>query len=243
MEIYGQFAQIYNQFIEAPYLQWANYIEKIWAKFGTKPNLVLDLACGTGVLTNILSNRGYDMIGVDLSVEMLAVAQRTNPKILFLQQDMRKFELYGSVDAIVCTCDSLNYILDNKQLEQVFKQAEFYLNPKGMMIFDINTEYKYSKILADNNFSSVSKTGAYIWENSYDETKARNQYQVTFFIGEHDKLYSRYEEIHIQKAHKPEEIKNALSAAKLNLIGEFDELTFNPPHNHSERVFFVAQKL
>ena len=242
MEAYGQFAQVYNQLMEAPYFEWADYIEELWAKFGTNPHLVLDLACGTGVLTDILSGRGYDMIGVDLSADMLMVARQTNPEILFLQQDMREFELYGSVDAIICVCDSINYILEVDELLQVFKQVEFYLNPNGLLIFDINTEYKYSQILADNDFSGIGESGAYIWENFYDEVERLNEYQVTFFIGEQDGLYSRHEEVHIQKAHRPSEIKDALTVSGLNLLGEFDELTLNPPHGKSERIFFVVQK-
>lgn len=242
MEVYGQFAQVYNQLMEAPYFEWANYIEELWTKFDTKPHLVLDLACGTGVLTDALSGRGYDMIGVDLSADMLMVARQTNPQILFLQQDMRELELYGSVDAIICVCDSINYILEADELVQIFKQAEFYLNPNGLLIFDINTEYKYRQILADNDFSGIGESGAYIWENFYDEVERLNEYQVTFFIGEQDGLYSRHEEVHIQKAHGPSEIKSALTTAGLKLLGEFDELTLNLPQIQSERVFFVAQK-
>ncbi|MCL2235365.1 MAG: class I SAM-dependent methyltransferase [Defluviitaleaceae bacterium] len=242
MEIYGEFARVYDQLMEAPYLEWAEYIEELWLKFELKPNLILDLACGTGVLTDILASRGYDMIGADLSADMLMVARETNPEILWLQQDMREFELYGSVDAVICICDSLNYILEPEELAQVFKQVQFYLNPGGLFVFDINTEYKYSQILADNDFSGVGDSGAYIWENFYCEEERINEYQVTLFVGDENGLYSRYEEVHVQKAHKIGEIKNALRIAGLEILGEFDELTLNPPHHQSERVFFVARK-
>ncbi|MCL2855838.1 MAG: class I SAM-dependent methyltransferase [Defluviitaleaceae bacterium] len=242
MEIYGEFARVYDQFMEAPYEDWADYIEGLWVKFGQKPHLVLDLACGTGTLTCILAGKGYDMIGLDLSADMLMVARQKAPEILFLQQDMRAFELYGSVDAIICICDSLNYILETDELAQVFKQAYFYLNPGGTLIFDINTQYKFSQILADNDFCHVDEEGAYIWENFYDEAEELNEYRATFFIKNKSGQYARHEEIHVQKAHKPEQIKQALKTAGLTLLGVFDELTTSPAHAESERIFFVAQK-
>jgi len=243
MDSYTIFAQVYDKFIQAPYDQWADYIEQIWTKFAdNRPKLVLDLACGTGNMAQILGGRGYDMIGVDNSVEMLSQARQKDPETLYLLQDMREFELYGSIDAIVCICDSLNYILEYDELMQVFLLCHYYLNPDGILIFDVNTEYKYNEILADNNFSQTDENAAYIWENYYDKGERLNEFATTFFIKQKGGLFARHEELHIQKAHSIQEIKNALITANLEILAEFDELTFNPPNPQSERIFFVAKK-
>ncbi|MCL2753664.1 MAG: class I SAM-dependent methyltransferase, partial [Defluviitaleaceae bacterium] len=154
MEIYSIFAQVYDKFMQAPYNNWADFIEDLWEKHsGVKPKLVLDLACGTGSMSQIFAKKGYETIGIDASPEMLTEARQKDDATLYLMQDMRSFELYGSVDAIICLCDSINYILSYEELVQIFTLCKNYLNSGGTLIFDINTEYKYSKILADNDFS------------------------------------------------------------------------------------------
>lgn len=156
MESYTDFAYIYDKLIDQDYEKWADYIEEIFKKHGVKPNLVLDLGCGTGSITNILAKRGYDMIGVDLSPDMLNVARdkalEENLDVLYLCQDIREFELYGTVDAIICTLDVLNYITKPEDLRLVFSLVKNYLNPDGIFIFDINTEYKLKNVLGNNTF-------------------------------------------------------------------------------------------
>ena len=139
--MYQEFAHVYDEFMEViSYTEWADYIEAVWNKHEIKPELVLDLACGTGGLAVELSKRGYDMIGADLSVDMLEEAREKameeEQDILFLQQDMREFELYGTVQSILCTCDSLNYLLELRDLEKVFALVDNYLDPNGVFVFD-----------------------------------------------------------------------------------------------------------
>lgn len=241
MEIYGSFAQIYDKFIDAPYEDWARYIEEIWEAQGAAPKLVLDLACGTGSLTRILAKKGYDMIGVDISAEMLSVARQKDAGILFLQQDMRNFELYGTVDAIICACDSINYLADPTDLEAVFRHVENYLNPGGLFIFDINTEYKYENILADNAFAHADDDAAYIWDNFYDVDERLNEYAITFFAKRDGGHYCRFEEVHFQRAYSTSEIKAALSHANLEFLAEYGELSFEAPKPDAKRIFFVAK--
>ena len=116
MESYTDFAYIYDKLIDQDYEKWADYIEEIFKTHNVNPKLVLDLGCGTGSITNILAKRGYDMIGVDLSSDMLNVARdkamEDGLDVLYLCQDIREFELYGTVDAIICTLDVLNYITE-----------------------------------------------------------------------------------------------------------------------------------
>ena len=242
MEIYSSFAQVYDEFINAPYLEWVSYIEEIWKKSNTKVNSVLDLACGTGSISHILSNKGYDTIGIDISEEMLALAQKKDNKTLYLNQDMREFELYGTVDSILCLCDSLNYIEDYKDIEKTFNLVHNYLNPNGLFIFDLNTEHKYKNILANNTFSRIYKDKAYIWENNYDEESKINEYYLVFFTKNQNNTYNRFEEIHYQKAHSIKTIEKALKTANLNLLNIYNDRQFTPPTYDSERIFFIAQK-
>ena len=245
MEIYNNFAKIYDGFIGAPYEDWARYIEEIWRRHGAAPKMVLDLACGTGSLTHILAKKGYDMIGVDASAEMLAVARQKGDgdgQILFLHQDMREFELYGTVDAVICVCDSINYLTDPADLARVFTLVRNYLNPGGLFIFDINSEHKYEKSLADNSFAHATDDAAYIWENYYDAQEKINEYDITFFVKSGDgPHYRRFEETHLQRAYSVQEIKSALTEANLEYLAHYGELTFDAPKPDALRLFFVAR--
>ncbi len=177
---------------------------------------------------------------------MLAKAKEKSTKenILYLQQDMREFELYGTVDCILSICDSINYILEEEELLQVFKLVNNYLEPKGLFIFDINTTYKFKNILASNSFSETTEDSAYTLENYFDEDESINEFYTNFFIkDESTNLYHRFEEIHYEKAYEIEKIKELLEKAGLKFLAVYDEITFNEPKENSERVFFVAQEI
>nr|WP_317358460.1 class I SAM-dependent methyltransferase [uncultured Tyzzerella sp.] len=246
MSIYENFAEVYDTFMEnIPYDQWLVYIEKIWQKFNLKPHLIADLGCGTGNITIPLAKKGYELIGIDASYQMLSKAReksiKENVNILYLEQDMRDFELYGTVDCIISMCDSINYILEENELLQVFKWVNNYLEPKGLFIFDINTIYKFENILGDNSFSQTNENSAYTLENYFDNNEMINEFYTNFFIeDEKTGLYHRFEEIHYEKAYSIEKIKELIKKSGLNLLGVYDELTFDEPKEDSQRVFFVA---
>ena len=243
MDSYGSFALIYDEFMNVPYDKWANYIENIWNKNGLKPKLVLDMACGTASLTGILAKKGYDMIGIDESEDMLAIARAKCDNVLFLQQDICDFELYGTVDSIISSCDSINYIIDEGELQNCFRLVNNYLNPGGIFIFDINSPYKYEKILADNTFAATDDKAAYIWENHYDSQTKINEYALTFFIKSGTQgLYAKHEELHYQRAYEIDEIMQAIAKAGLKPLGIYGELTFGQPKKDCQRIFFVAQR-
>ena len=158
MDAYTSFAQVYDLFMDnVPYEEWAAYVRGILTEYGIGSGLVLDLGCGTGSLTECLARAGYDMIGVDSSEDMLEIAMdkrgRSGLDILYLLQDMREFELYGTVRAVVSICDSMNYILDYADLVQVFRLVNNYLDPGGIFIFDLNTEYKYEALMGSRTFA------------------------------------------------------------------------------------------
>lgn len=248
MSIYEQFAQVYDIFMEdIPYDKWCLYIREIWQKFGLEPSTVVDVACGTGSITTRLAKMGYDMIGIDISQDMLCKASEKaynqNLDILYLSQDMVKIELYDKVDAIICICDSVNYILEEEDLLKFLKRIKSYLNTGGIFIFDINTIYKFKNILSDNTFCQTTKNLAYTHENFFDEDEMINEFYTNFFIeDEKTKLYRRFVEIHYEKGYTFEKITKLLEKAELKLLAIYDDLTFEKPTNTSERVFFVVKK-
>ncbi|MCL2593238.1 MAG: class I SAM-dependent methyltransferase [Defluviitaleaceae bacterium] len=245
--MYNNFAYIYDNFMKnIPYEKWVLFIEKIFEENGLNPELVLDLACGSGTLTTIFAKKGYDMIGIDLSQDMLMVATEKafaeNLSILYLNQDMREFELYGTVDACFCLCDGLNYITCERDLLTVFKLVKNYLNPSGLFIFDVNTEFKFKNILGENVFAKSDEDSAYIWENFYDEDTKINEYSVDFFAKDEESgLYERFEEIHYQKAYSAQVISSLLEKAGFEILNIYDEEAFLDIHEKSEKIFFVAR--
>lgn len=245
MTDYEGFAEVYDTYMQdIPYDAWTAYIQRIWEHFGLKPRLVCDLACGTGNMTVRLAEKGYDMIGIDLSDAMLTKAREKSPQnVLYLNQDMREFELYGTVDSIICLCDSINYITDKDDLLKVFKLANNYLDPKGLFIFDINTIHKFRDIMADNSYSESNENSAYTWENYYDEDERINEFYTNFFIEQENGLYKRFEEFHYEKGYTIEEISKLIEQSGLKLLGIFDELTLTPPTKDSSRIYFVAQEI
>lgn len=187
MEAYTSFAEVYDTFMDnVPYEEWAEYLAELLREYDIEDGLVLDLGCGTGSLTEILATKGYDMIGADGSAEMLEIAMEKKAQsghdILYLLQDMREFELYGTVRAVVSVCDCVNYITDEKELEQVFRLVNNYLDPEGIFIFDFNTEYKYKEILGEQTIAEDREDCSFIWDNYYYEDESMNEYELTLFI-------------------------------------------------------------
>lgn len=247
MEAYTGFASVYDLFMDnIPYEDWCTYVTGLLKEYGVEDGLLLDLGCGTGKLTRLLAEEGYDMIGVDLSEEMLEVAlehEMEDPKqILYLQQDMREFELYGTVRAVVSICDSMNYIMEYGDLVQVFRLVNNYLDPKGVFIFDLNTEYKYREMLADYTFAEDREESSFIWNNFYDEEDKVNEYDLTLFVKEGE-LYRKFEETHYQRAYSLEEIKQAIGEAGMEFVAAYDACTHHPARDDSERIYVVAREM
>ena len=227
-EAYGEFADIYDELMdEIPYEDWHKYIVDELEASGISDGLVLDLGCGTGTLTEMLADSGYDMIGVDLSEDMLAKAMEKREKsgnnILYLCQDMREFELYGTVRAIVSVCDSLNYLLEEEDLLTVFKRANNYLDPGGLFIFDVNTTYRYKEIIGDKTIAENRDDCSFIWENYFDEETGINEYSLTLFILDPDeRTYRKAEEQHYQRGYELKCIKQLIEESGMIFIKAFD---------------------
>ncbi len=230
-----------------PYEDWSRYVTGLLAEYGITDGLVLDLGCGTGKMTRLLADAGYDMIGVDYSEEMLEVArerqdEQNRDDILYLMQDMREFELYGTVRAVISICDSINYILEADDLRHVFELVNNYLDPKGIFIFDLNTVYKYRELLGENTISENREESSFIWDNYFYEDEMVNEYDLTLFIREKDNLYRKYEELHYQKAYELEQVKRLLEEAGMEFVAAYDAFTHEPVREDSERIYIIARE-
>jgi SAM-dependent methyltransferase len=244
--MYRDFAFYYDRLMsDVDYAGWADYIVEIIKRNKLRPELIADLGCGTGSFCLEMAKRGYDMIGIDLSSEMLSCARQkaleAGADILFLNQDMTSFELYGTVDVITCLVDSINYITYKSDLKRLFKLVRNYLNPGGLFIFDINTPYKFEAVFSSNVFCETSEEVSYIWENSFDRAKKLCRFDLTFFAKEGE-LYRRFDEVHYERCYLPEELKAMLLSAGLSVRSVYGGLTFGKPSEHSERMFFVCKK-
>ena len=265
MEAYSEFAQVYDLFMDnIPYEEWCDYLVTLLKQHGVSDGLVLELGCGTGNMTEALKRRGYDMIGIDNSEEMLAEAIEKNMSsgtevaaaddrmsegmkdglkpALYLCQDMREFELYGTVRAIVSVCDSINYILEPEDLIQVFRLVNNYLDPDGVFIFDLNTRYKYEKILGEQTIGETREDHCFIWDNYYDISSGINEYILNLFIQGEDGRYDRYEEVHYQRAYDLEEIRQLIEVSGLRWEGAYDAFTMEPVREDSERIYIIARE-
>ena len=234
MEAYTSFARVYDTFMDnIPYEEWCEYLTGLMREYGVRDGLVLDLGCGTGNMTELLAKAGYDMIGADNAEEMLEIAMEKRDKsghdILYLLQDMREFELYGTVRAVISVCDSVNYITEPEELQEVFRLVNNYLDPKGVFIFDFNTRYKYEEILGDRTIAENREECSFIWDNYYYEDEKINEYDLSLFI-ETDKesgLYRKYEETHYQRAYTLEEMKELIRKSGLEFVTAYDAFSKN----------------
>ncbi len=247
MEAYSCFAKYYDLFMEdIPYEMWHCYIRSLLREHSIEDGLVLELGCGTGTMTELLAGDGYDMIGVDQSVDMLAQAmekrEASKSSVLYLQQDMREFELYGTVRAIVSICDTMNYLLEEEEFVQVLKLANNYLDPKGLFLFDLKTEHYYRDVTGDRVFAENRPDESIIWENLYDEDEKRNEYGVTIFARGTDGRYDRMEEVHVQRAWDVASIRRMAKAANLTWVAAYDAFTREPVREDSTRIYVLLQE-
>lgn len=244
MKAYSEFASVYDLFMDnVPYEEWSKRIVERLANMGITQGIVAELGCGTGKMTRLLSQNGFDMIGIDSSIEMLMEARSNteDESIMYLCQDMREFELYGTVEAIVSVCDCMNYLESKDDLLKVFKLAENYLEYRGAFIFDMITPHRYKDIMGDNTFAENRDEGSFIWENSFDEESGTNQYDLTLYI-QNGEVFERFEEQHIQHSFEISDVVELLEKAKFTDIEVIDEANGASVTENTERAVFVARK-
>ncbi|RKI30715.1 class I SAM-dependent methyltransferase [bacterium 1xD8-6] len=245
-DIYGGFASVYDLFMDnIPYDDWFRYVKMLLEKKGIDRGIVVELACGTGEMAERLCGAGYDVIGVDLSEEMLAAArEKCSDKVLLLHQDIRELDLYGSASAMVCVCDGMNYICTEEELQQVFGRAYTFLEKQGVLIFDMKTEYYYREVLGNRVLADNRENASYIWENMYDAKEKVNEYLLTVYALEDDEqdLFVRTDELHRQKAYDAETVCRCLREQGFGSVEVFGAFTEIEPDKDAERVYFIAQK-
>ncbi len=232
--------------LDIDYVKWADYVEKVIQKNKVKASMILELGCGTGSFGIEMAKRGYEMICLDLSSDMLDMASEkaaeAGADILFLNQDMSSFELYGTVDVIVCLLDSFNYLIKPAQAQKMLKLVHNYLNPGGLFIFDVNTEYKFENVLSDNLFYEIGDDITYIWENEYDPKSKKARFDLTFFVIE-GQLYRRFDETHYERAYNHGEITELINKSGLEFVAVYNHLTLKKPSETSERNFYICRKV
>ena len=252
--MYDAIAHVYDKLNkEIDYKKWADFIEECFKKYlPERPALLLDLACGTGSMTLELAERGYDMIGVDISEDMLSEAylRGEGRGILYLLQDMRSFELYGTVGAVVCCLDSLNYLLDEKDLSATFANVHNYLDPDGLFIFDMNSPYKFEHIYADNAYiledeidygDGEPPASVFCgWQNQFDRDSGICDFYLTLFE-ERDGAYIRSDEHQRERCYSWETVKSLLEKNKFEFVGCFGGYDFSHPTDTCERFYFIAR--
>lgn len=260
MEAYRDFAYVYDELMdETPYEKWCERISALIETYGvSKPergakdllsserNLVLDLGCGTGSLTELLYQKGYDMIGVDNSEFMLSVAMekkgKSGAEILYLLQDMRELALYSTVGTVVSVCDSINYILEEEELLTVFSLVNNYLYPGGIFIFDFNTDYKYREVIGDTTIAENREDCSFIWENLYDPEENLNEYNLTVFVQENGDIFRRFTETHLQRGYTAEQMRLLAEQAGMIVVEMTDAETGGPVTAQSQRIYVVARE-
>ena len=247
MDTYMEFSRVYDMFMDnIPYDKWHEHILKLLLEQNIKDGIVADLGCGTGTMTELLAKSGYDMIGIDSSAEMLEKAMDKRyasglDGILYLNQDMCDFELYGTVGAIISVCDCINYILDEEDVKHIFRLVQNYLDFGGVFIFDFTTEKKYLDI-KDVTIAENREDGSFIWENTYYEDEKINEYELTLFLPDGEGKYDKYCEIHEQRAYTPKEIESYLKEAGLKVLKMSDDYSDDDINEDSKRIVVVAQK-
>ena len=270
-ESYRSFASVYDEFMDGTdYQLTADRIQDMITRFGvSKPtqtrtgaseakdvllaaekNLVVDLGCGTGKLTEILADRGYDVMGIDLSEEMLGIAlerrDRLRHRTLYLCQDMREFELYGTAGTFVSVGDSVNYLLANEDMVRLFKRVNTFLFPRGIFVFDFKTLHLYRDVIGDSTIAEDRDDCSFIWENWFDDESRINEYDLSLFIRdkgpEDDNLFRKYQEIHRQRGYTLEEMKSFAKEAGLTWIADMDSDTMGPVSEESERILCVVRE-
>ena len=245
MRPYSAFAEYYDELMrDVDYAARAAYIGRIFARHGLRPKLILDAACGTGSLTLELA-RDAEVIGVDISPQMLSKASEkagsTNGRALFICQDIRSLDLYGTIDAAVCSLDGINHLTSPRGVRQAFDRISLFLNPGGLFVFDLNSPYKMAEKFADNVFVYDTERVCCIWQNQYCPASKLCRFALTFFERADD-VYRRYDEEFAERAYTTRQIRNFLRKSGLRMEAAYADPTFEAPDEKTERILYVARK-
>lgn len=245
--MYREFANVYDHMMNhIPYEEWFEKLLTYLQEHGVKEGRVCDLGCGTGRMTEKFAKAGYEMIGLDNSLEMLAMArekqEESGSSILYIHQDMQDMELDAPVDAFISVCDSVNYLLQDEDMISLFRGVKEYLKPGGYFVFDLKTVYCYRNVIGNETWVEQDDDVSYIWENYFYEDQDINEYMLTVFRKQQDsELYERFEEAHYQRAYSVAHLQYLLEQGGLTLVESFDADMVNAVNENSERIYIVAK--
>lgn len=244
---YSEFADVYDILMkDAKYKKRTAYLWKLFKTHGKTPKLLLDLACGTGEFSVAFAMKGVEVIGVDMSEDMLAVAREKTADngldILYLCQKAEELDLYGTVDGAICCLDSLNHITDINKLSKAVKRVSLFMEEGSLFIFDLNTEYKHRNILGNNTFVMDEEEVYCVWQNRFDEKRLITDINLDFFLEDGD-TYIRSSESFKERAYTKEQIEGILNKAGLEIQAVYDDLSFESPKEDSQRIIYVTKKV
>lgn len=244
--MYQAFAQVYDELMkDVDYKVWAEYIESVFNHFNIKPKNMIDLACGTGNMTIPFAQKNYNIVGIDISQDMLSIADQKarnqSLRIQWLCQNIIYFEGFKEQDAVICACDGLNYILKDEELQSTFDAVYTSLRQDGIFLFDMNSKYKIEELLAEQTFACAEEEISYIWENYYNKDLKVIDFELSFFI-KNKEVYERFNESHQQKAYSINKVLELLKSSGFKKIECYSAYTLEKPSISSERIQYVAIK-
>ncbi len=248
MSGYDRFASVYDQLTgNVGYAQRADYLFMLLKNEGITAGTLLDLACGTGSLSVELCKKGFEVIGVDGSFEMLSVAREKcapyGDKILLLCQDMTQLDLFGTIDCVVCSLDSINHLTEEADVYEAFRLVSLFMNQGGIFVFDVNTVHKHKNVLGDNTFIYEEDDVFCVWQNTYYEEDDSVEIYLDIFTQNNDSTYCRSQEAFTERAYSDEMLTDMLEMAGFCVQGRFAELTTEAPAEDAERVYYVCKKV
>lgn len=249
MASYGDFAYYYDMLTEnVDYDKRCEYICGLLAENGVSEGILLDLACGTGTMSLMFAEKGYDVVGVDGSEEMLTQAQEkkmeSGADIIFLCQKMEELDLFGTINAAVSTLDSINHVTNEDTVKEIFRRVSLFMEDKGIFVFDVNTPYKHREVLGDNTFIYDLDEVYCIWQNSTDENLVTTISLDLFEKDEEDEeTYYRYSEEFSEKAYDLDDIRDWLQDCKFEVVAVYEEMTKEAVKADTQRAVFVARKI
>ncbi len=242
--IYNEMSKYYDKLTyDVDYREIIKFYKSIFENLGKAPRNLLELGCGTGNVTSLLS--GYNIYAIDLSEEMLGIARgklSNKRNVHFFNMDMRNFKFEKKFDVAISALDSVNYIVEKDDLEKVFANAYAHLLPGALFVFDINSYYKISSVLGNNTFTDEVDDTLYIWHSNYNENTKICDYLMTFFIEREGGFYERFSETHRERAYTIEELKSLLLKVGFFDVNVYDGFSLEKPRDDSERLSFVAIK-
>lgn len=245
MKEYTAFAKVYDVFMtNIPYDKWSELIDAYLQK-NSVGNRLLELGCGTGNFTFLMAEKGYNIMGIDCSKEMIDAAVKKNKKMtaksIFEVQDMRVLEIEDKFDCVLSVCDSMNYMLDEFDLSSVFQGTAGVLPSNGLFIFDMKTEVFYES-LGESTFSDETENGDYVWNNFYDKKNRNNQYELNLYIRKKNNLYIKHTEEHLQHVFTPQEIQKCAAENGFEIKEVLGMDLCSPADYNAERVYYILKK-